>query len=46
MGPQLLARDRDRDTCFQYVLPLEQATEHPLPRGEQEKEEDAVESTG
>lgn len=27
-----------------HVLPLEQAVEHPLPRGEQEKQVDAVES--
>lgn len=27
-----------------HVLPPEQAVEHPLPRGEQEKQVDAVES--
>lgn len=31
---------------WSHVLPLERAVEHPLPRGEQEKEEDAVESMG
>lgn len=30
---------------WSQILPLEQAVEHPLPRGEQEKEVDAVESS-